>query len=164
MPWKYSKSPHPCSVGLIYFIRLSRLARASCIQRVHSYIKRPQARARTAHPFPRTAMASLKKKRAKPIIHRNIPAEPSVSVKAHEFKRASGSRLVSTTTLSSFSISSTSLAPQTAHETPDDPTDIQVYSDVEGEMLEKVGRKGKKRPSHSVNVSIASCSFLPYPT
>lgn len=117
-----------------------------------------------AHSFPQTAMASLKKKRAKPIIQQNIPGRPSVAVKAHEFWRSSGSRLVSTTSLSSASRLSVPLVPQTAYEPPDDHTDIQVYSDVEGELLEKVGKKGKKKPSRSVNVCAASRSFLPYPS
>ena len=162
----YLNSAHPCLASLIYCIRLSRCTRALCFQHVPRYIKCTLARAKPAHSFLRTAMTSQKKKRGKPIIHQDIPARPSVVVRAQEFKQSSGSRLVSTMSLSlsSSSRSSTPLPPQTAHEPPVNPTDIQVYSDVEGELLEKARKKKKKKPSRSVNVSTASCSSLPYPS
>lgn len=106
-------------------------------------------------------MSTSKKKKSRPIIQQNIPANPSITVKAKEFKRSAGSRLKSTTSLSSSSRTPIPLAPQTAHEDADGPTDIQLYSDVEEELLEKPGKKGRERSSRSVSVSTMSPP-LPY--
>ena len=107
-------------------------------------------------------MSTSKRKKNKPLIQRNIPANPSITIKAQEFKRSTASRLVSTTSLSSSSRSPAPLVPQTAHECPDDPTDLQLYSDVEEELLDKSSKKGRERKSRSVSVS-NSHSLLPSP-
>ena len=107
-----------------------------------------------AIPLLKAPMSSSKKK-VKPIVRRGIPADPSVIVKAHEFKRGSGSRFVSTTSLSS-SRSPAPSASQSAHEHPNDPIDGQIYSDVDDELLENVANTKKKKQSRSVSVSAVS--------
>ena len=106
-------------------------------------------------PLTDTTMSGPRKKskKAKPIIHRYIPANPSVAVKTQEFKQSSRSHLTSTT-----SRSSVPLVPQTP---PDDPTGDQLYSDVNKELLEKVAKNKRKGPSRSVSVSATSCPLLP---
>lgn len=104
-------------------------------------------------------MSTSKKKKQKPIIHRNLPASPSTTVRTREFKRLPGSRLVSTTTTSS-SRSSTPLHPQLSHGRSDEPSESQFYSDVDEETQESVRKKDRKGPSRSVNVSAFDLSLL----
>jgi hypothetical protein len=97
-------------------------------------------------------MTGPKKRKSKPIFQRNIPATPPAAINAHEFRRSTGSHLLSTTTvLSSTSRSSAPLTTRPSHESPDDPLGTQLYSDVYEKLLEKVERR--KRPSQSVSVS-----------
>ena len=126
---------------------------SACTQRVYRYINVVLRTCEGAIPLLKTPMSTRKK--AKPIVRRNIPADPSVTVKAYEFKRASGSRLVSTTSLSS-SRSPAPSASQLAHEHPDDLADGQMYSDVDEELMEDVANTRKKKPSRSVSVSVVS--------
>ena len=102
-------------------------------------------------------MSTAKKKpKNKPIIQRGIPANPSVTITSQVFKRSAGSRLVSTTSVSSTR-SSTPLRTKTTHE-PSGDADTQLYSDVDEELLEKSGRAKRKKPSQSVSVSTPNCS------
>lgn len=121
------------------------------------YIKVPLSVCNHISPLPDIPMSAPKvsKKKAKPIVQRNIPTNASVTIKAREFKRSQGSRLLSTTSLAS-SRSSTPLASQMAHDFSDEPPDTQLYSDVDDDLLESATKKERKGPSRSVSVSVDS--------
>lgn len=137
-----------------------------CFHRVCGYKKDPRTRGASASSSskpPPTTMSGSKKKRGKPIIQQNIPANPLVTIKAHEFKRSTASRLVSTTSLSSSSRSPTPFVSQTAHEPSSCYADTQLYSNAEEELLKKAEKKAKGKPSRSVSVSTISPRF-PHPS
>ena len=133
-------------------------------------IKRPwSARARADTLLSRTTMVLVKKKKVKhkAIIQRGVPSDPSTTVKTQDFKRSAGSRLVSTTSISS-SRSSVPLTTSATHESVDNPADAQLYSDIDEEELEREEKKKRKKerkgPSRSVNMSTHFCSFVLAPS
>ena len=103
-----------------------------------------------------------KKHRPKPIVQKNIPADPSATITTREFKRSSTSHLLSIISVSS-SRSSTPLPVGTTHEPSDDTAETQQYSDIDEELLEEAQKKKSKGASRSVSVSTPQFSSFVLP-